>query len=81
MNADPLCAGEPVLNDYTIEVVQRIGNDSFTPDNGVLIAKNKNAEGRSCGYNCFTWVIDAIPKTSSWRTSPSRTARRDADRR
>ena len=62
MNADPLCSGESVWNDYTIEVVQRIGNDSFTPDNGVLIAKNKNAEGRSCGYNCFSWVIDAHPE-------------------
>ena len=51
--------GEPVWNDYTVEVVQRIGNDSFTPDNGVLIAKNKNTEGRSCGYN---WVIDAHPE-------------------
>jgi M6 family metalloprotease-like protein len=61
MNTDPLCAGEPVFNFYSVEVVQRIGNDSFTPDNGVLIAKNKNAEGRSCGYNCFTWVIDANP--------------------
>jgi M6 family metalloprotease-like protein len=62
MNADPLCSGEPVWNNYTIEVVQRIGNDSFTPDNGVLIAKNKDAEGRSCGYNCFSWVIDAHPE-------------------
>jgi hypothetical protein len=42
--------------------VQRIGYDSFTPDNGVLIAKNKNGEGRSCGYNCFTWAIDAHPE-------------------
>jgi M6 family metalloprotease-like protein len=62
MRADPLCAGEPVFNFYTMEVVQRIGYDSFTPDNGVLIAKNKDAEGRSCGYNCFTWVIDAHPQ-------------------
>jgi hypothetical protein len=62
MNADPLCAGEPVWNNYTVEVVQRIGNDSFTTDNGVLIAKNKDAEGRSCGYNCFSWVIDAHPE-------------------
>ena len=62
MNADPLCAGDPVWNFYTVEVVQRIGYDSFTPDNGVLIAKNKDAEGRTCGYNCFTWVIDAHPE-------------------
>ena len=62
MKADPLCAGASVFNFYTVEVVQRIGYDSFTPDNGVLIAKNKNAEGQSCGYNCFTWVIDAHPE-------------------
>ena len=45
-----------------VEVVQRIGYDSFTPDNGVLLAKNKNGEGNTCGYNCFTWVIDAHPE-------------------
>lgn len=61
MNRDPLCAGESVFNFYSIEVVQRIGYDSFTPDSGVLIAKNKDVEGRTCGYNCFTWVIDAHP--------------------
>ena len=62
MNADALCAGEAAFNFYTMEVVQRIGYDSFTPDNGVLISKNKDAEGRTCGYNCFTWVIDAHPE-------------------
>lgn len=62
MNADPLCAGEPAFDFYSMEVVQRIGYDSFTPDNGVLIAKNKDREGRTCGYNCFTWVIDAHPE-------------------
>ena len=49
-------------NNYTVEVVQRIGNDSFTPDNGVLLAKNKDNESNSCGYRCFTWVIDANPQ-------------------
>lgn len=62
MSADPLCAGEPVFNFYSVEVVQRLGYDSFTPDNGVLIAKNKDREGNTCGYNCFTWVIDAHPE-------------------
>jgi hypothetical protein len=61
MKADPLCAGQPVFNSYSVEVVQRIGYDSFTPDDGVLIAKNKDREGNTCGYNCFTWVIDARP--------------------
>ena len=62
MNRNPLSAGQPVFNFYSVEVVQRMGYDSFTPDNGVLIAKNKNNEGNSCGYNCFTWVIDAHPE-------------------
>ena len=45
-------------------MVQRIGYDSFTPDNGVLLARNKNNEDRenTCGYGCFTWVIDAHPE-------------------
>lgn len=62
MRTDPLCPGGSVFNFYSLEVVQRIGYDSFTPDNGVLLAKNKNSEGPSCGYNCFTWVIDAHPE-------------------
>jgi M6 family metalloprotease-like protein len=62
MKGDPLCAGDPAWNFYSVEVVQRIGYDSFTPDNGVLIAKNKNGEGNTCGYNCFTWVVDAHPE-------------------
>jgi M6 family metalloprotease-like protein len=61
-NADPLCAGDPVFNFYTVETVQRIGYDSFTPDNGVLVSKNTTDEVRSCGYGCFTWVIDAHPE-------------------
>jgi M6 family metalloprotease-like protein len=62
MKVDPLCAGDAAWNFYSVEVVQRIGYDSFTPDNGVLIAKNKDREGNTCGYNCFTWVIDATPE-------------------
>jgi hypothetical protein len=62
INRNPLSAGQPVYNFYSVEVVQRIGYDSFTPDNGVLLARNKNNEGNTCGYNCFTWVIDAHPE-------------------
>jgi M6 family metalloprotease-like protein len=60
----PLSSGKPVWNSYSVEVVQRIGYDSFTPDNGVLLAKNKDSEDRqnTCGYGCFTWVIDAHPE-------------------
>jgi len=60
--ANPLSAGRPAFNFYSVEVVQRIGDDSFVPDNGVLIAKNKDKESDSCGYWCFTWVIDAHPE-------------------
>jgi len=60
-NADPLCAGDSTFNSYSLEVVQRIGYDSFTPDSGVLIAKNKDRQDGSCGYSCHAWVIDAKP--------------------
>ena len=42
---------------YTLEVVDRMGTDSFTPDHGVLIAKNKTAE-----LAPWKWVIDAHPE-------------------
>ncbi len=49
-----------------LEVVQRIGYDSFTPDNGVLIAKNKDglrgSNGGPNGFNSYIWVIDAHPE-------------------
>jgi M6 family metalloprotease-like protein len=62
---DPLSPGKPNYNFYSVEVVQRIGYDSFTPDNGVLIALNKDREGNTGGpngFNCFNWVIDAHPE-------------------
>jgi M6 family metalloprotease-like protein len=62
---DPLSPGIPSFSNYTLEVVQRIGYDSFCPDSGVLIAKNKDIEsfnGGPNGYNCFNWVIDAHPE-------------------
>ena len=61
-NADPLCAGDPQFNNFTMEVVQRLGYDSFTPDNGVLIVKNKDQQNNSCGFGCHAWVIDAHPE-------------------
>jgi M6 family metalloprotease-like protein len=63
--SNPLSSGTPDFNFYTMEVVQRIGYDSFTPDNGVLLAKNKtnsSPAGGPNGYNTFTWVIDAQPE-------------------
>jgi M6 family metalloprotease-like protein len=64
-NTNALSAGIPNFNFYSLEVVQRIGYDSFCPDNGILIAKNKNQEGRNGGSNSFSgfiWVIDAHPE-------------------
>ena len=62
---NPLSQGLVPWDFYSMEVIQRIGYDSFTPDNGVLLAKNKDKEGRNGGpneFNCFNWVIDAHPE-------------------
>jgi M6 family metalloprotease-like protein len=63
---NPLSAGTPNYNFYSLEVVQRIGYDSFTPDNGVLLAKNKDSSRGNNGgpnaFNSFIWVIDARPQ-------------------
>jgi M6 family metalloprotease-like protein len=61
----PLSEGIPNYDNYTLEVVQRMGYDSFCPDSGVLLAKNKDREsstGGRNGFNCFNWVIDAHPE-------------------
>ncbi len=62
---NPLSQGLNPYDFYSMEVIQRIGYDSFCPDNGVLLAKNKDREGRNGGpnqFNCFNWVIDAHPE-------------------
>ncbi|KAF0822781.1 M6 family metalloprotease domain-containing protein [Cytobacillus firmus] len=46
--------GEKWYNNYTVEVVDRVGFDSFTPDSGVLLAKTKNTEAAP-----NIWVIDS----------------------
>ena len=64
-SVNPLSQGIPNFDFYSLEVVQRIGYDSFCPDNGVLLAKNKDKESRNGGpngFNCFNWVIDAHPE-------------------
>ncbi|WP_030671897.1 M6 family metalloprotease domain-containing protein [Streptomyces sp. NRRL B-1347] len=53
---DPLCDGGGYQN-YTVEVVDRMGMDSFTPDNGVLLSKTKNEDRAP-----FAWVVDAHPE-------------------
>ena len=52
----PLCSGTESYDNYTVEVVNRVGFDSFTPDAGVLIAKTKNAD-----LLPFLWVVDSHP--------------------
>ncbi|HZD03912.1 MAG TPA: hypothetical protein VE173_03315, partial [Longimicrobiales bacterium] len=63
---NPLSAGTPNYDSYSLEVVQRIGYDSYTPDNGVLLARNKDSlrgsNGGPNGFNSFIWVIDAHPE-------------------
>ncbi len=55
----------PRFDNYTLEVVQQIGSDSFAPGHGVLIGKTKNITTNSstCGsFFCFLWYIDANPQ-------------------
>lgn len=69
-STNPLSPGLVPYNFYTMEVVQRIGYDSYCPDNGVLIALNKDNEDKSStgynggpnAYNSFIWAIDAHPE-------------------
>jgi hypothetical protein len=62
---NPLSSGTPNYNFYSLEVVQRMGYDSYTPDSGVLLAKNKDqasSVGGPNGFSVFNWVIDAHPE-------------------
>ena len=56
------CSGTAPFSNYTLEVTDQVGSDSFQADSGVLIEKNKNNSG-SCGsFSCFAWVVDAHPE-------------------
>lgn len=44
-------------DNYTLEVIDRMGTDSFQPDSGVMISKTKNQD-----RNPFIWTIDANPQ-------------------
>ncbi|KAI2634611.1 M6 metalloprotease [Xylaria nigripes] len=57
IDTDPLCDGGG-YNNYDLEVIDRMGADSFQPDHGVMISKTKN-ESNSAP---FQWVIDANPQ-------------------
>jgi len=54
---DALCDGRG-YNNYNVEVVQRLGADSFCPDSGVMISKTKNSDR----VQPFQWTIDANPQ-------------------
>ncbi|KAJ6260507.1 hypothetical protein Dda_4733 [Drechslerella dactyloides] len=57
INTEVLCDGGK-YDGYEIEVVDRMGSDSFAPDSGVLISKVK----KPGAYQPFQWVIDANPQ-------------------
>jgi hypothetical protein len=54
---EPLCDGGG-FNNYDLEVVDRMGADSFQPDHGVMISKTKDSDSRAP----FQWTIDANPQ-------------------
>ena len=56
-SADPLCDGGG-YNAYNLEVVDRMGADSFCPDHGVMISKSKFGDAPQP----FQWVVDANPQ-------------------
>ncbi|KAK1228505.1 hypothetical protein PQX77_008445 [Marasmius sp. AFHP31] len=56
-STDPLCDGGS-YNNYNMEVVDRMGADSFCPDSGVMISKTKDSDRTQP----FQWVIDANPQ-------------------
>jgi len=74
VNADPLCDGRGYQN-YTLEVVDRMGTDSFTPDSGVLLAKTKNEDRAP-----FEWVVDANPQDINLTDTSCPTAPRSRSR-
>src|SRR3954452_11717588 len=69
---DPTCEGpwrtsatgaiQGRFNDYTMEVVQQLGSDSFAPGHGVLIGKSKTSSSTCGTYSCFVWYIDSNPQ-------------------
>ncbi|KAI8948756.1 M6 metalloprotease [Xylaria longipes] len=54
---DPFCDGGG-YSSYDLEIIDRMGADSFQPDHGVMISKTKNSTNRAP----FQWVIDANPQ-------------------
>ena len=56
------CSGNANFTNYSVEVTDQVGSDSFQADSGVLLLKNKGGSS-SCGtFSCFAWIIDAHPE-------------------
>ncbi len=51
------CHGNDNYHNYDVEVVDRVGNDSFTPGHGVLIALTRNTNTAPS-----VWLIDPNPE-------------------
>ncbi len=60
-------------SDYSFEFVDRIGFDSYTPDHGILLAKNKQATDLAP----FMWMIDSHPRDINEATPPPPNQDRD----
>lgn len=56
VSTDVLCDGGG-YNTYDVEVIDRMGADSFQPDSGVMISKTRNSNTQP-----FQWTIDANPQ-------------------
>ncbi|KAI1123136.1 hypothetical protein F5Y10DRAFT_252457 [Nemania abortiva] len=56
-STDPYCDGGGYAS-YDLEVIDRMGADSFQPDHGVMVSKTKNSTNSAP----FQWVIDANPQ-------------------
>ncbi|CZS93848.1 uncharacterized protein RAG0_03954 [Rhynchosporium agropyri] len=56
INTDLFCDGG-AYNNYDLEVIDRMGADSFQPDSGVMITKSKDD-----AMGTYQWTIDANPQ-------------------
>ncbi|KAH8205505.1 hypothetical protein TruAng_000411 [Truncatella angustata] len=56
ISTDVLCDGGS-YNHYHVEVIDRMGADSFQPDHGVMLSKTREQDTQP-----FVWVIDANPQ-------------------
>ncbi|KAF3899005.1 Secreted metallopeptidase [Trichophyton interdigitale] len=56
VNTDPYCDGNG-YNNYNVEVIDRMGADSFCPDSGVMLSKTRDR-----AFSNYQWTIDANPQ-------------------